>query len=90
MKKEVLRYGWTLLNTLPSHPRVPGRFPRGPRFVHIQTSDRCNGKCVMCPYPALRGDGPGREITDGLYTRFLSELREAGTVKKLVPHLIGV
>jgi hypothetical protein len=86
MKRAALSYGWTLLRTLPTHPRLFEKCLRGPLFVHVQTTDRCNGKCIMCPYPLTRSDGPGHEIESGLYTRILKELREAGTVKKIVPH----
>jgi len=56
---------------------------RGPTSVHIQTIDRCNAACIMCPYSSLSNGASGRVIDDDLYVRIIEEVREAGTTKTL-------
>lgn len=87
MTRSLFSGGWSLLRTLPTHPRLFERFLRGPLTAQVQTIDRCNGECAMCPYASLRGTGPPGEIESGLYTRILKELRGLGTVRKFLPHL---
>jgi radical SAM protein with 4Fe4S-binding SPASM domain len=56
------------------HPRL-----RGPRTVQIQTIDRCNATCIMCPYSA-ESKAPTHVMDDDLYRRILDETRQFGTV----------
>jgi MoaA/NifB/PqqE/SkfB family radical SAM enzyme len=58
---------------------------RGPTFVQIQTVDRCNAACVMCPYTATGKSGPPNLMEDALYRRILEQLRQAGTVSQWIP-----
>jgi radical SAM protein with 4Fe4S-binding SPASM domain len=55
----------------------------GPISVDLQTIDRCNAACVMCPYPSQDHSGPARRMDDALYTRILHELRDIGTVRTI-------
>jgi MoaA/NifB/PqqE/SkfB family radical SAM enzyme len=49
-----------------------------PRKIQIQTIDLCNYRCPMCPYPALsEGRVPTRMRPD-LFTRIITDVREAG------------
>jgi len=57
---------------------------RGPRTVQIQTIDRCNGACIMCPYTSLIKTPPANLMDDGLYRRILDEIRRAGTVRSVM------
>lgn len=54
---------------------------RGPQTVQIQTIDRCNATCTMCPYSSAGKTSSANVMDDGLYRRILNELRLAGTVK---------
>ncbi len=37
--------------------RAVGRCPGSPLVVHLQTQSSCNGRCLACPHPMLRGKG---------------------------------
>ena len=56
---------------------------RGPRSVQIQTVNRCNAACIMCPYSSLAKDSPVDLMDDGLYLGILKELRQIGTVRDI-------
>ena len=56
---------------------------RGPTSVHIQTIDRCNAACVMCPYSTLSNAASGKLMNDDLYGHIIGEIRSAGTAKTL-------
>lgn len=53
----------------------------GPYAVQIQTVDRCNAACRMCPYSMTENPGPMQRMDDALYERILADLRAAGTVR---------
>jgi MoaA/NifB/PqqE/SkfB family radical SAM enzyme len=56
---------------------------RGPASVQIQTIDRCNAACIMCPYSSMGKTSPANLMDDALYIEILEELRRAGTVRNL-------
>jgi radical SAM protein with 4Fe4S-binding SPASM domain len=82
------RLPWAVLPLTAFHAYDPRlrrtRFP-GPYRLQIQTVDRCNGRCVMCPY--VGSDGPARLMDGELYTRILRQAAEAGHVRKFDPIL---
>ena len=41
----------------------------GPPIIHIQTTDLCNGACIMCPYSSLDTTGRGDLIGEELYRK---------------------
>jgi len=53
----------------------------GPWAVQVQTIDRCNASCIMCPYPSFEKHGPPNSMEDSLYKKILNELKKAGTRK---------
>ncbi|MBE0618680.1 MAG: radical SAM protein [Proteobacteria bacterium] len=53
----------------------------GPRKLHLQTVDRCNGACVSCPYPAKERSGPSRRMSEDLFDDLLQQYARAGTVR---------
>lgn len=55
----------------------------GPTSVHIQTIDRCNAACIMCPYSSLSNSASGLVMGDDLYAHIINEVREAGSTKTL-------
>lgn len=55
----------------------------GPVSVQIQTIDRCNASCIMCPYSQFAHAGPGNLMDDGLFLRILDEIRITSTVQNL-------
>lgn len=56
----------------------------GPLTVQIQTINRCNGSCGMCPYSALHKSEPLNVMDEMLYSRILEDLHRAGTVRRLL------
>lgn len=56
----------------------------GPASVQIQTIDRCNASCVMCPYSSSGKTAAANSMDDGLYRRILDEIREAGGVRSIM------
>ena len=53
----------------------------GPRSVHIQTTDRCNAACIMCPYSTIINPARGNLMEDGLYHHIIDEVHRVGTAK---------
>lgn len=45
-----------------------------PLNVQIQTIDRCNASCLMCPYSSQKKISPPNHMEKDLYTRILKEL----------------
>ena len=53
-----------------SYSRPKGRSTlAGPLFMQVQTTNRCNGKCVMCPYATTERTGPPATMDRGLYSK---------------------
>ena len=85
---EKLRYAVLVRRAIRSYD--PGRHQTnlpGPFRVRVQTVDRCNGACLMCPYSALEKPGPPNYIDDALYAHILNELKKMGTVRYFTPML---
>ncbi len=59
----------------------------GPSQVQVQTIDRCNASCLMCPYSASEKSGQPCYMEEKLYRKILNELKYAGTVHSFVPML---
>lgn len=57
---------------------------RGPTVVQIQTIDRCNAACIMCPYSSSIKTAPANLMDDGLYRHILDEFRRPDTVKSVI------
>jgi radical SAM protein with 4Fe4S-binding SPASM domain len=51
--------------------------------VQIQTIDRCNASCIMCPYSFSSHPGPANLMDEGLYTRILQDLGRSGTLRSV-------
>jgi len=65
-------------------PRTRRTAKPGPRTVQIQTVDRCNAHCTMCPYTKAANPAPTNIMDDGLYRRIIGQLSKAGTVDNIV------
>jgi MoaA/NifB/PqqE/SkfB family radical SAM enzyme len=53
----------------------------GPFSVQIQTVDRCNASCRMCPYSLVERPGPPIRMKDELFEKILTELRATRVVR---------
>ena len=56
----------------------------GPLSVQIQTINRCNGSCRMCPYSTLHKLEPPAIMDEMLYSKILEDLYRAGTVRRFI------
>lgn len=56
----------------------------GPSTVQLQTIDRCNAACIMCPYSAVEKPGPARVMEDALYRHILEGIRKAGAISRVL------
>ncbi len=82
---ESIRYhGRHLLTALAG--RLGARLP-GPLGAQVQTVDRCNGHCRMCPYGRHDGGGAARYMAPALYTSLLQQLRASGGLLWFSPTL---
>lgn len=54
-----------------------------PSKLQIQTVNRCNYTCPMCPYPDVAGGREGVKMDGELYTRLIEEVRAAKRRVKL-------
>jgi MoaA/NifB/PqqE/SkfB family radical SAM enzyme len=57
---------------------------RGPVRVQIQTIDRCNASCIMCPYSSRAKVSATNTMDDALYIKILKDLRQAGSVRSIM------
>ncbi len=55
-----------------------------PLYIQVQTIDRCNASCLMCPYSTIKGSGTYNYMEDELYEQILRDLKETGTVRHFV------
>ncbi|UCB45519.1 MAG: radical SAM protein [Spirochaetota bacterium] len=56
----------------------------GPLFIQVQTIDRCNGSCRMCPYVTIQRSGPPNCMDEELYTKIFTNLSQAETVNTVL------
>jgi len=56
---------------------------QGPLHIQLQTVNRCNGACVMCPYGEANPSGPPEVMDNALFSRLLCEARGTGTVRMI-------
>jgi MoaA/NifB/PqqE/SkfB family radical SAM enzyme len=56
---------------------------RGPTSIQIQTVDRCNAACLMCPYSSHRTEASGHFMDDDLYHHIIEEVRAIGTARTI-------
>lgn len=68
---------------MPLPPSRPGGLLDFPSKIQIQTHNRCNYLCPMCPYPEMAPEGGGVRLDGELYYRLVNEVREAGRRVKL-------
>ncbi|MCP3102945.1 radical SAM protein [Myxococcus sp. K15C18031901] len=54
-----------------------------PSKLQIQTINRCNYTCPMCPYPDVAGGREGISLDTALFRRLIDEVRAAGRKVKL-------
>lgn len=59
----------------------------GPCGAQVQTINRCNGHCVMCPYSDTAARDNTRVMSEALYIRILEQLRDSGSLLWLSPTL---
>jgi len=53
----------------------------GPFSIQIQTIDRCNGRCVMCPYTTKQHTGPANRMDPKLFVHIMKELKKTRTLR---------
>lgn len=56
-----------------------------PAVVQVQTINRCNAACRMCPYPTTWALEPREEMEDALYSKIVSECAAAPELHDFVP-----
>jgi radical SAM protein with 4Fe4S-binding SPASM domain len=56
-----------------------------PAVLQVQTVNRCNGKCGMCPYPYTVHLQPREVMDDALYTKIVAEAAAEDDFHELVP-----
>jgi radical SAM protein with 4Fe4S-binding SPASM domain len=69
------------------HPSLRTTRLPGPVCVQVQTIDRCNASCIMCPYSQRAAFGPANRMNKDLYRRLLAQLAAAGTTRVFSPML---
>ncbi|NMO14638.1 radical SAM protein [Pyxidicoccus fallax] len=69
------------------HPLAKAVAPQGllgfPSKLQIQTINRCNYTCPMCPYPEVAGGREGVKLDGALFHRLIDEVRAAKRRVKL-------
>lgn len=54
-----------------------------PRAVWIQTQNRCNFSCNICPYARFSAKKPKGEMDERLFNRIISQLRSFNSIEKI-------
>ena len=55
----------------------------GPVGVQIQTINRCNGTCIMCPYSTSAPSQTKTQMDDSLFIHVINQIKKTGSVKTL-------
>jgi len=55
----------------------------GPLSVQIQTIDRCNASCIMCPYSSVDNSTRANLMDDGLFRHIIDEIRRTGNTRRI-------
>lgn len=55
----------------------------GPTGIQIQTINRCNGSCIMCPYSSTAPGRAGHQMGDKLFNHIIDEVKKIGSVRTL-------
>ncbi len=55
----------------------------GPVTIQIQTVNKCNGSCIMCPYSVTASSQSSHYMDMDLFIRIIQEIKEIGTVRLL-------
>ena len=56
---------------------------RGPLSIQVQTVNKCNGACVMCPYSLAATGKTFQKMDESLFRKIIEEIKEIGTVNLL-------
>ncbi|MFC1839993.1 radical SAM/SPASM domain-containing protein [Thermodesulfobacteriota bacterium] len=56
---------------------------KGPLELQIQTVDRCNAACIMCPYASTKESGPPNYMPEELFSKILNDLSEVNTANSI-------
>jgi hypothetical protein len=56
-----------------------------PAVLQVQTINRCNGKCGMCPYPYTVHLQPREVMDDALYTKIVNECVDEDDFHEFIP-----
>jgi len=61
------------------------RAPLFPAALQVQTINRCNAKCGMCPYPYTIHLQPRESMDDALYSKIVAECAAEPDLQEFVP-----
>jgi radical SAM protein with 4Fe4S-binding SPASM domain len=64
---------------------LAGREPLFPAVVQVQTVNRCNAQCGMCPYPYTVHMQPRHIMPDELFTKIAAECASEPSLQEFVP-----
>ena len=80
LRKSVILFSATrlgdALHTLVSKYRSRNLMPRRPRFVHIETTSLCNGRCIMCGHRAMQREKA--TMDDELFDKIAAQVASWG------------
>ena len=79
----LLRGTWIVNKNLDKWRKSRGQL--FPAVLQVQTINRCNGKCGMCPYPYTVHLQPREVMDDTLYTKIVDECTGEGDFHEFVP-----
>ena len=69
-----ISYKICLLRSLLGNFRPAGSGTILPTVIQLQTYNRCNGSCVICPYPATTAARPEQYLPRDLFDKIISEI----------------
>ena len=61
--------------------------PDFPRRLQIETTNRCNAACAMCPI--LRMTRPKGDMAPELWSKLVAELKERPALRRVILHVMG-
>ena len=58
-----------------------------PKYLSIQTTSLCNGRCIFCPYDEIRDRFPSNIMEDGLFKKIIDECSLYPQAERIIIYL---
>lgn len=61
-----------------------------PKYIMLQTTSHCNGRCIFCPYPEVKDELPQGNMGGNLYRKIIDECSQYNSsIERIMPYLMN-